>query len=405
MRTHRLLNPIFVIETSRPYSYLTTASECAECADFLSKQSVLAIDLEFDKNRFGYGFTLCLMQIFSGDRCFLIDPLLEEIDVKLLFPVLENPDIKKITFSFGEDIRLLHHIGCFPKGIYDLSFASALLDYPPSSLSNLLLDTLGIDVGKSSQQSNWLHRPITEQQMMYAANDVLHLIRLHDFFEIQIKEKGISEWVREENESFESANYENEIHNTVIKDKDKEDLTFFEWHIFCRLMEYREEKAKELNQASHIVIQKYFLQELARFPKRVSNWMRIRSTSHSLKTDHIQHEVEQILDKAIKEATEQNLSKTKKAIYSQSAEEQQRIHQNNRIVDQAKKQVFKPIQDVLSERVGKNAQTFILSNRLIKDLVHGNLENYLPYKRVLFNEIASKLDIDVTETIGAIRDI
>lgn len=376
-----------------------------ECVRFLSEQSILAVDLEFDKNRYGYGFNLCLMQIFSGDRCFLIDPLLDEINVNLIFPVLENPAIKKVAFAFGEDIRLLHHIGCFPKGIYDVSFASALLDFPPSSLTNLLLDTLGIEVGKSSQDSNWLNRPVTQQQLDYAANDVLHLIKLYDMFEKMAQEKGISDWIRQENESFESANYENENHTSIVKEKDKGDLTEFEWHIFCRLMEYREEWAKKLNLSSHTVIPKYYLQELACSPKRVYNWMRIRQTQDSLKTDLIQEEVEKCISQAIKEANEQNLSKITKAINSQSKEEYNRILVLKRGIEKAKNRIFKPIQNVLSEKLGKNAQVFILSNRLISDLVQGKLDNYLPYKTELFESAASELSLDLHGVIGSLSDI
>ena len=168
-----------------------------------------------------------MMQIYSGGECFLIDSLSEELDIKLIFPVLENPTVQKTCFSFSEDIRLLHSMGCFPKGIYDVSITSALLNYPPTSLTKLLAEVLGLDAGKSSQQSNWYIRLLSEDQLNYAANDVLHLLELKKVLSEKAKEAGIEDWISQENLHFESANYEQEDHNSFLKEKDKGNLTEF----------------------------------------------------------------------------------------------------------------------------------------------------------------------------------
>ncbi|MFC7667929.1 hypothetical protein ACFQT0_11430 [Hymenobacter humi] len=36
--------------------------------------------------------------------------------------------------------------------------------------------SLGFEVDKGEQKSNWLKRPLTDAQMEYAANDVLYLL-------------------------------------------------------------------------------------------------------------------------------------------------------------------------------------------------------------------------------------
>src|SRR5690554_5661514 len=106
---------------------IETTSQLEDCVQSIAKASQLAIDLEFDKNRFRYGFQLCLMQIAAGEECFVIDPLAEGVDVSGLFPVLEDETVENVVFAFGEDIRLLHTLGCFPKGLYDLRSATSLL--------------------------------------------------------------------------------------------------------------------------------------------------------------------------------------------------------------------------------------------------------------------------------------
>lgn len=375
------------------YTYINTSEQLSECIQHLSKKTKIAIDLEFDKNRFRYGFNLCLMQIYSGEECYLIDPLSKEIEINLIFSILENPAIQKVAFSFSEDIRLLHHIGCFPKGIYDLSFASALLDYPPSSLTNLLSEVLGIDVGKSSQQSNWFDRPLSENQLSYAANDVLHLLELKENLSNQAIEKGMEDWIKQENELFESANYQNEDHSSFIKEKDKGELTEFEWHLFTRLMEFREEKSIELDKPGHHVIDKKYLQEVAQYPKRISDWQNLRSTHRKLKNKNVENQVFAILESAMEEAANAKKSKSKKASDSFTEEEYQAFKQTQKEIEIAKKEVFKSIQRAMEKDYGKNAQTFILNNRLIKELVTRVNSNYLPYKKKLIEDYAKKLDL------------
>lgn len=375
------------------FTYISTTDQLLECISHLSSKSEIAIDLEFDKNRFRYGFNLCLMQIYSGELCFLIDPLSDSIDISLIFPILENETITKVSFSFGEDIRLLHHIGCIPKGVYDVSITSSLLDFPPISLTNLLMEVLGVDVGKSSQQSNWFDRPLTEDQMTYAANDVLHLLELKKKLGDEAATNNISDWIDQENRLFESANYEDEDHNTFLKEKDKGELTEFEWHLFTKLMEFRESKAKELNKPGYHVIDKQYLYGVAQFPKQINDWQKLRSTHKKLKNGNTHNEVMDLLAAAIDEADRLKLSKVKKAASTFNDEEYQAFKQNKTRIELAKKQVFKPIQKIMETDFGKNTQTFILSNRLIKELIEGDDSNYLPYKKTLIEGYASKLDV------------
>ncbi len=381
------------------FTYISTSEQLTNCIAHLSIQNEIAIDLEFDKNRFRYGFNLCLMQIYSGDECFLIDPLSEELEIKLIFPILEDPSIKKVAFSFSEDIRLLHYIGCKPKGIYDLSIAAALLNYPPTSLTNLMMDVLSIDVGKSSQQSNWFDRPLSDAQLSYAANDVLHLFKLKEVLTEKASEKGIEDWIRQENELFESANYENEDHNIFLKDKDKGDLTQFEWHLFTKLMEYREKMAKQMNKPSYQIIDKQYLQGVAQRPKQINDWQKIRSNHKRLKNGNVHNEVMELLSNAIEEAEELKISKTKKASSSFSQEEYQAFKQLQRFAEKAKKECFKSIQAAMESDHGKNTQTYVLNNRLIKELVSGDTSNYLPYKKMLIEDYAKNLDLNLSNYI------
>ena len=382
------------------FTYISTSGQLQKCITHLSEQSEIAIDLEFDKNRFRYGFNLCLMQIYADNTCYLIDPLSDELDISLIFPLLENPDILKVAFSFGEDIRLLHHIGCAPKGIYDLSFALALLDYQPTSLSNYLSEILGVDAGKSSQQSNWFTRPLSEDQLNYAAKDVLHLFDLKGKLDVELREKGISEWVNQENKAFEAAEYGDETHNEILKEKYKNGLNEVEWHIFSALMLFRDEQAKEMNRPPFHVIDRAYLQEISTNPSKLETWTSKSSTHKKLRNTSVQKEVEKIIQERLSEAKSLNLSKRKKAAKRLSQEEYQQYKQLQKKISEAKNEVFKPIQKLIENDYGKHARAFILSNRLIGELVEGDFSNFLPYKQRLIQNYARKLDLTVEDYLA-----
>lgn len=381
-------------------TYISSSQALSELNTSLSQKKEIAVDLEFDKNRFRYGFNLCLMQIYDGSNCYLIDPLADPIDITLIFPVLEKKEVCKVVFSFGEDIRLLHSIGCFPENIYDLSIASSLLNYPPQSLTNLLNEVLSIEVGKSSQQSNWFKRPLSEDQINYAAEDVLFLLDLKDELSKQAREKRVEEWIIQENELFTSENYEDIDHNEYLKEKDKGEMSVFEWHIFSKLMELREETAEKMNRPTYHLIDKNYLKNIASDPKNIRDWKNVPSNHKKLKTDSFIKQVSSVLDKAISEATKSGLSKKKKAARSMSKEEYQQYKAEEQKFKKLRKNIFRPIQNEIEKEFGENTRTFILGNRLMREIMDGDLKNVLPYKKNLFEKYAEKLEIPIKDLIN-----
>ena len=116
--------------------HITREKDFDKVISKLRQANFIAVDLEFDSNHHHYGFKLCLMQIFCGNTVYLIDP--QYVDIKRIFPFLEDENIEKIVFSFGEDLKLLHSLNCNPKNIYDISIAVKLLNYDKISLSDVV---------------------------------------------------------------------------------------------------------------------------------------------------------------------------------------------------------------------------------------------------------------------------
>src|SRR6056297_1642663 len=200
--------------------YIADNNALQDVASEISKADEFAIDLEFDRNRYRYGFNMCLMQIYDGNECYVIDPLSSDIDIEGIYPVIEDPEVQKVVFAFGEDLRLFHSMGCFPKNLYDLDAATSLLNFQPASLTKLIKQVLDIEVNSSSQQSNWFRRPLSDDQLHYAADDVLYLLDFKKELNQIADEQGILNWIHQENNLFNHLDYSDEDHNNLIKDKD-----------------------------------------------------------------------------------------------------------------------------------------------------------------------------------------
>jgi ribonuclease D len=380
-----------------PVELITTTDALEKCVTHLQSKPEIAIDLEFDKNYYRYGFNLCLVQIYSGEICYLIDPLNDELEIQTLFPVLENPTIQKVCFSFDEDLRLLHSLGCFPKNLYDIGTATRLLNYPSTSLTNLLIDELDIDPGKSSQQSNWFKRPLTDRQKNYAANDVLHLLKLKTHIDKKAEKLGVQSWIEEEYRSLDDLDYSGLDHNQTIKEKDKKNLTELEWHLFKKLMHWRDQVAKQYSKPPFQIISNQILTKIAKNSRTLMKWQQMRGVFRMIQTEDVKSEILELLREGASEADKMNLSDQKPAKKSLSREDHQKIMAQKSEISQAKQNFFDPIKQKIKEELGEETASFLLSNRIVEEIVIGDNISLLSYKEKLFKKYAAELGLNVDE--------
>lgn len=134
----------------------------------------LAFDLEGESNQHRYGFHVCLLQFFDGQRFTIVDPV-SIADISPLQQIFENPNICKVAYATDFDVRLLRHVyGYRLRNLFDLQIAAKLLGYQEISLAYLLEHLLNLQFVKNNkmQRANWNLRPLKEEQLLYAAQDV-----------------------------------------------------------------------------------------------------------------------------------------------------------------------------------------------------------------------------------------
>ncbi len=377
-------------------NFIKNGDELKHTVQHLESNGQIALDLEFDRNFYRYGFNLCLMQIFDGEQCFLIDPLSKYVRIDELFPVLENPSIQKVVFAFGEDLRLLHSLGCFPKNIYDLDIATSLLGYPPSSLNTLLEDVLGVDTGKSSQKSNWFKRPLSNHQITYAAQDVLYLFQLRNMLHEQAHKKEIQAWIEEENAAWDQLDFSDLDTTEPIREKDMKDLSEVEWHIYKALICYREEIAEKSNKPAFQIFGKNIIYSIIREPSFLNNWKNTSGVFHRIKNDRHRDKIKSLVQNAEEEALSNGLSKKKPAKKPPTQEMLKEFRKEKQVINRYRSKLFDPVKEKIAEEYGEQAASYMFSNRTIADLVTGQNGSMKKYKQELLIRYARDLNLDLS---------
>jgi len=290
---------------------------------------------------------------------------------------------------------LLHHIGCFAKNIYDLATATKLLGFDQLSLSSLTEKFLGITASESSQKSNWLKRPLSENQLVYAAEDVRHLFVLQDELEKLIAHAELQTWLEEENSLFDSQDFSEEVSFSPIKTKDKKNLTAYQFFLFEQLIIQREALAKEHNRAGYKLISKELLLKLSKQEVKLGELMAMKEVSKIYKTKQVKNSIFELFKDSKDKALALGISLNDPAIKKLSKEQYADFQKNKRLRQQIVNEIFLPIKDNLALEYSRETSNFILSNKVQILMAENGLDSVLPYKKQLILEKSKELNLPI----------
>lgn len=177
------------------HRWVDTQTDFDALIDHLCTEPRYALDTEFHRER-TYFPKLALMQFATDDRqTTLVDPL--AVDLSSLRRLFAS-DAVAVLHAAQQDLDVLtHSCGAVPAKLYDTQLASGFLGYSTPSLVALLMGELKVVAAKGDRLTDWLRRPLSDEQLLYAAADVDHLLALQDLLDVQIAELGRSQWVAE----------------------------------------------------------------------------------------------------------------------------------------------------------------------------------------------------------------
>lgn len=204
-----------------------------------------AIDTEFHRERTYYP-QVALIQLAWDDQIALIDPL--EVDPKPLAALLES-DAVCIVHAGVQDLEVLDlSCGTIPRRLFDTQIAAGFLGVSTGSLASLLDRVLDVKLPKGDRLTDWLRRPLTDDQLRYAASDVEYLFELTDILLGMLDAEGRTEWAAEEYELLkERPRNRREPEDAVGRIKEARSLKGQAYQIATALAAWRELRAAERN--------------------------------------------------------------------------------------------------------------------------------------------------------------
>jgi ribonuclease D len=122
---------------------------------------------------------LCLVQMSGGDgNCHIVRLKKGQYEARNLKALLADPAVTKIFHFARFDVAAIKRfLGVVPTPLYCTKIASRLSRTftDRHGLKDLCKDLLNIDLSKEQQTSDWGAAELSQAQLKYAANDVLHL--------------------------------------------------------------------------------------------------------------------------------------------------------------------------------------------------------------------------------------
>ena len=177
------------------YTFVDQPAALKAACDELRRHVWLALDTEFIREKTFYP-KLCLIQVATPElQVFCIDPL--ALDIGPLLEVLYDPGITKVLHAARQDMEIFHQLrGSLPGPVFDTQLAAPLLGYPEQTgYANLVRERLGEELPKGHSRTDWAQRPLSAEQLRYAADDVYHLARLYPPLREELGQKQRLEWL------------------------------------------------------------------------------------------------------------------------------------------------------------------------------------------------------------------
>jgi ribonuclease D len=249
------------------------AALTAALAERAAEQGRVAIDTEFVSER-RYQALLCLAQVATPDpqapdgvRTEVVDPLADDPpDPAPLARVLADPQVEVVVHAGRQDIAILRRTWSTEvTRVFDTQLAAGFLGFGnQESYESLVRKVLGVRLQGSEGFTKWDRRPLTPQQLEYAADDARLLLALGDELERRLRERGRLDWAREECLALEGSSDERDPDRIYERLPRLGRLNERARAVARELVEWREDVARSADRPAPYVLPDQALTELAR---------------------------------------------------------------------------------------------------------------------------------------------
>lgn len=181
---------------------MSVIADTQQLAEFCRRQAgapFVTVDTEFIRDN-TYWPQLCLVQIAGPEAAAVIDPLAPGLDLAPVLALLADRGVLKVFHAARQDVEIFYHLtGKVPEPIFDTQVAAMVCGFgEQASFESLAQKLAGIAIDKSSRFTDWSHRPLSDRQLRYALDDVVHLRPIYERLSRQLEKNGRAAWLSEE---------------------------------------------------------------------------------------------------------------------------------------------------------------------------------------------------------------
>ncbi len=272
--------------TVSPTRYAHTESELAHALSLLAASDFVAIDTEFMRES-TYFPRLCLVQAATAEHCVLIDPLAIQ-DLSALWDFLLDRRRLKVLHAARQDLETLtiamsrSQPGAptsIPGPLFDTQIAAGLLGHAGQiGYGGLVQARLDHVLVKGHARTDWTRRPLSPEQLSYAADDVRYLVPLYRDLQAALAARGRTAWADEENATLEDPSlYRTEPQDAWRRLKGLDRMQPDQRAIIKLLAQWRESRAIDSDKPRGWILADEALREIAeRRPQSIDDLQRIR---------------------------------------------------------------------------------------------------------------------------------
>ena len=247
------------------YQYIETNQQLVGFCDKIKTADYCTIDTEFVREKTYYPI-LSLIQIASEQHMACIDPLAVE-DFDPLIALLQRQELVKVFHSPSQDLEILYqYFSSMPEPIFDTQLAAAVLGYDHQiGYAELVNAITGVKLDKKHTRANWNRRPLSQDEIDYAMDDVRYLLPVYQSLKKQLDSKNRAAWIEKDLLAMTSVStYLVEMSDLWKRLKGVQKLKGVELQIARFLCQWREQMAQRKNLPRRWIVKDEILIEIAR---------------------------------------------------------------------------------------------------------------------------------------------
>lgn len=267
-----------ITQSMKSIEYIKKPEQLNELCQRIENAPWIAVDTEFLREKTYYP-KFCLLQLATPDWVACVDPLAIQ-DLSRLFDAIYNPNVTKVFHSCRQDLEIFYQLtGKLPTPIFDTQIAAPLLGFTESvGYAMLVSNFLNINLEKTHTRADWSARPLSKDEIQYAADDVIYLCQIYQKMTVRLEKLERLNWLKDDFAALESpAQYQTNPENAWLRVKGKSKLTGKQLSIVQTVSKWREATAQRENRPKNWLVRDEQLFDFAKFqPDTIEGLLKIR---------------------------------------------------------------------------------------------------------------------------------